>query len=277
MTIDMQSSEFYRVRYSGDLRQLQDKVFAEVYDDYFGQSSWITTADYDRCFCFLQVSESSVVLDVASGWGAPALRLARETGCSVVGLEINPEAVASAAALAVDLNLSQRVRFEACDATHPLKFPDYAFDAIACFDAFVHFMDRAQLFCDCSRVLKPGGILLFTEQIVTGLISNEEIAQRSPAHSFVISVPGLSERLLTDAGFNLLLREDLTNTLADLAKRHCAARERHCAELRALEGQSVFDSHTQYRVVAERLARERRLSHVLFVAQKAGAAQKLPA
>ena len=91
---ELQSSEFYRVRYSGALRQLQDAVFSEVYDDYFGQSSWITTADYDRFFSMLEVARASNVLDVASGWGAPALRLARRTGCSVVGIEINHEAVA---------------------------------------------------------------------------------------------------------------------------------------------------------------------------------------
>ena len=50
---ELQSSEFYRARYSGALRQLEDAVFSEVYDDYFGQSSWITTADYDRFFSML--------------------------------------------------------------------------------------------------------------------------------------------------------------------------------------------------------------------------------
>ena len=256
------------MRYAGDLRQLQDAVFSEVYDDYFGQSSWITTADYDRFFALLQVSGASVVLDVASGSGAPALRLARQAGCSVVGIEINPEAVASATALAKDLGLDQRTRFEACDATKPLTFPDNHFDAVVCFDALVHFLDRAQLLSEWARVLKPGGRLLFTEQMVTGPISKEEIAQRSPSHSFVISVPGSSERLVTDAGFKVIRREDLTLTIAELAKRHCAARERHREALWALEGGEVYNTLTQYRAVAERLAREGRLSHVLLVAEK---------
>jgi cyclopropane fatty-acyl-phospholipid synthase-like methyltransferase len=263
------SSEFYRVRYSGELRQLQDAIFAEVYDDYFGQSSWISTADYDRFFSLLEVARASYVLDVASGWGAPALRLARRTGCSVVAIEINREAVASAIALAEQLGLAERVRFEVRDAARPLSFPDGGFDAICCFDALVHFLDRARLFAEWSRLLKPGGRLLFTEQIVTGPISNEEIAQRSPSHSFIISVPGLSERLLAEKGLKLTHREDLTRTLAELARRHCAARARHGAELRALEGDDVFDAHSTYRAVAERLAREGRLSHVLFVAKKA--------
>jgi cyclopropane fatty-acyl-phospholipid synthase-like methyltransferase len=269
-TAQPDTSEFYRVRYAGELRQLQDAVFSEVYDDYFGQSSWITTADYDRFFSLLQVSSASVVLDVASGWGAPALRLARQTGCSVVGIEVNPAAVASATAHAKELGLDQRARFEVCDATKPLTFPENSFDAVVCFDALVHFLDRARLFSEWSRVLKPGGRLLFTEQIVTGPISKEEIAQRSPSHSFVISVPGLSERLLTDAGFKVARREDLTTTLAELAKRHCAARERHREALRALEGEDAYNALTQYRAIAESLAREGRLSHFLFLAERRG-------
>lgn len=265
---ELQSSEFYRVRYSGALRQLQDAVFSEVYDDYFGQSSWITTADYDRFFSMLEVARASNVLDVASGWGAPALRLARRTGCSVVGIEINHEAVASATALAEQLDLAARVRFELRDAGQPLSFPDGAFDAICCFDALGHFLERDRVFAEWSRLLKPGGRLLFTEQVVMGLISNEEIAQRSPSQTFMISVPGLSERLLGEKYLKLTHREDLTHTLADVAKRHCAARVHHSAELRALEGDNLFDTLTTYRAVAERLAREGRLAHVLFVAQK---------
>jgi SAM-dependent methyltransferase len=270
ITKQAQPFEFYQVRYARKLRQLQDAVFSEVYDGYFGQSSWITTVDYDRFFSLLRVSSASAVLDVASGSGAPALRLARRTDCSVVGIEINPEAVVSATALAEQLCLDHRVRFVACDASQPLTFADKAFDAIVCFDAVLHFQDRSRLFLEWARVLKPGGRLLFTEQIVTGPVSKEEIVERSPSHSFIISVPGLTESHLSDAGFSLTHREDLTGTLAELAKRHCAARQRNSHELRALEGDDVYNALTQYRIVAERLARERRLSHILFVAQKPG-------
>ena len=61
-------------------------------------------------------------------------------------------------------------------------------------------------------------------------------------------------------------REDLTHALADVAKRHCAARVHHSAELRALEGDNLFDTLTTYRAVAERA--QGRLAHALFVAQE---------
>jgi len=156
---ELQSSEFYRVRYSGALRQLQDAVFSEVYDDYFGQSSWITTADYDRFFSMLEVARASNVLDVASGWGAPALRLASRTGCSVVRIEINHEAVASATALAEQLDLAARVRFELRDADQPLSFPDGAFDAICCFAALHLFPEPLAALDAMARVLAPRGRL----------------------------------------------------------------------------------------------------------------------
>src|SRR5262249_32917628 len=101
--------DFYKLRYSADLRKLQDAVSAEVYVDFFGLSSWISPAAYARFYALLGRPSPSCVLDAASGWGAPALRLARRTGCSVAGMEFDPEAVASAQALTAQLGLSERV------------------------------------------------------------------------------------------------------------------------------------------------------------------------
>jgi cyclopropane fatty-acyl-phospholipid synthase-like methyltransferase len=260
--------DFYKLRYSADLRKLQDAVFAEVYDDYFGQSSWISTADYGRFYDLLELTPQSSVLDVASGWGAPALRLARQTGCSVVGIEFDPQAVASAQALTAQLGLGEQVRFDRHDARQPMGFPDHAFDAVACFDAIAHLPDRSGTFVEWARLLKPGGRLLFTDQVLTGPISNEEVAQRSPSFYCLITVPGYNERLLEAAGFAIRHREDLTATVAELGRRHCLARRRHADSLRALEGDAAYESITQYRIVSERLARERRLSHIAFVARK---------
>src|SRR5262245_30459017 len=261
-------SEFYKLRYSADLRKLQDSVFTEVYDDYFGQSSWISTADYDRFFDLPELTPQSWVLVAASGWGAPALRLACRTGCSVVGIEFDPEAVASAQALAAELGLSERVRFHRHDAREPTAFPDRAFDAVVCFDAIAHLPDRSGTFAEWARLLKPGGRLFFTDQVLTGPISNEEVAQRSPSFYCLITMPRYNECLLAAAGFALTHCEDLTATAAELGRRHCLARQRHENALRGLEGDAAYGAISRYRLVSERLARERRLSHIAFVARK---------
>ncbi|MGH6933269.1 MAG: SAM-dependent methyltransferase [Dongiaceae bacterium] len=268
MTADQgMTADFYYVRYAAELRALQDKVFAEVFENYFGQGGWITTADYDRFFGWLEPAPDSRVLDVASGWGAPALRLARATGCSVIGIDSNPAAVEGANALAREQGMVGRVRFELRDAGRLLDYADRSFDAILCMDALTHLPDRALVMGEWSRLLKPGGRLVFTDQIMTGPISSDEIADRAPGFRMTLVMPGYNERLLGEAGLELVRQEDLSDTLAELAARHCHARERHATALRALEGDDVFQSLSRYRASAEKLAREHRLSHFVFLAR----------
>ncbi len=237
-----QPDDFYAARYAPERQSLQDALFREVYDDYCGQSSWTSSAKYDRFNRWLDVTPDAFVLDTACGGGGPALRLAHAAGCSVVGIDINPDAIAKATALAHDQGLSDRVRFERHDASQPLPFPD--------------------------SVFKPGGRLLFTSAVLTGPISNAELAARSPAVLFVLVPPGYDERLLGEAGLDLLRREDTTASLAEIARRHCAARAGHTVALRALEGETLFEVQNRYRAVAERLASECRLSQFAFLAQK---------
>jgi ubiquinone/menaquinone biosynthesis C-methylase UbiE len=59
-----------------------------------------------------------------------------------------------------------RVSFQLVDAGQRLPFPDASFDALFCDDAINHLPDRARLFADWHRVLKPGGRLLFTDPVV---------------------------------------------------------------------------------------------------------------
>jgi SAM-dependent methyltransferase len=156
-------TDFYETRYAPERQRLQDMIFREVYDDYFGQSSWITTASYDRFYRWLEVTAEARVLDVACGNGAPALRLAGALfGCTVVGINSNAHAITRASAVARERGLSERVRFEIHDAGQPLPFHDRAFDAVTCMDALGHLPDRPSVFAAWARVLKPGGRLLFT-------------------------------------------------------------------------------------------------------------------
>ena len=60
------------------------------------------------------------------------------------------------------------------------------------------------------------------------------------------------ERFLAQNISSSRIAKTPTHALADVAKRHCAARVHHSAELRALEGDNLFDTLTTYRAVAER-------------------------
>jgi SAM-dependent methyltransferase len=265
---EVQSSDFYERRYEPQRQSLQDMIFREVYDDYFGQSSWTSTAYYDTFSRWLGVTTDSSVLDVACGAGAPALRLARSAGCMVVGIDNNANAVAKAVALAHEQGLSKRVRFECRDASQPLSYPDSAFDGVVCVDALLNLPNRPRILAEWARVIKPGRRLVFTDQVITGPLSNAEITMRTPAGYWLLAPPGYNERLLGEVGFELLRYDDMTATLAKIARRHCAARAAHADALRASEGDMVFEEQNRYRAVAEQLARERRLSHFAFLARR---------
>ncbi len=270
MADDKNARDFYKLRYAAEAEALQIKVFSEADPGYFGQGSWTSTADYDRLFDWLDAGPEHVVLDIASGGGAPALRLAERRGCKVAGIDRSADAVAAASRRAADHGLADRVAFKAADAAARLPFDDRSFDAIVSVDGLIHLPDRPRVLAEWARVLKPGGRLAFTDQIVTGPIMNTELAVRAPDFTFLITHPGYNEDLLAAAGFDLLRREDLTGTIAWLARGHWQARERHREALVALEGQERFEVLTAYRRMAETLATERRLSHVAFLARRRG-------
>jgi len=74
-----------------------------------------------------------------------------------------------------------------------------------------HRAARGQrLLGECRRVLRPGGRLLYTDPVVvTGLASSEELATRSSMGYFEFCPPGVNERLIGQAGFELVWAEDV--------------------------------------------------------------------
>lgn len=262
------SSDPYDKHYASLRESLQDKIRREAFEDYFGQFSGVSTANFDRFFRWLDLTRNSFVLDVACGSGAPALRLARSVECTVVGIDRNARAIADATELAREQGLSERVRFERHDANQPLPFPESTFDAALCIDALAHLSDHRRIFAAWARVLKGGGRLLFTTSVMTGPLSNVEIAVRTRDGYFLLHPPGSHERLLEEAGFELLRREDISADQAEIARRFCVALTTHADAIRAAEGDAVFEEEYRFRAVIEQVARERRLSHIVFLSTK---------
>ncbi|MGH2509765.1 MAG: class I SAM-dependent methyltransferase [Ktedonobacteraceae bacterium] len=104
----------------------------------------------------LQLGSTSVVLDVASGQGTSALRLAQHFGCQVLGIDYGEDAVQQANAQARELHLSHLVTFQQGDAEN-LPVPSATFDAVLCECAFCTFPDKVTAAAEWTRVLKPGG------------------------------------------------------------------------------------------------------------------------
>ena len=263
------ASEFYNAHFRKSASQIYAEINGEVVDEHFGQTSWLTAEEQDRLIAWLDLDADSRVLDVACGVGGPSLRMARRTGCSLVGIDIHEQGLMNANASAERERLADRVRFQRHDANDPLPFPDASFDAVVCIDAINHLKDRRKVLGEWARVLKPGGRVAFTDPItVTGPLTNEEIAIRTAIGFYLLVPAGYDERVIADAGLELLFHEDTTDRNAAQASRQLAARARREAVLRDIEGDEVFEAIQTNFEVSARITQEHRLSRFTFVAAK---------
>jgi hypothetical protein len=76
--------------------------------------------------------------------------------------------------------------------------------------------------------------------VVTGLVSNEKLATPSSTGYFEFCPPGVNERLIGQAGFELVRAEDVTQNEVEVSQRWHAARQQRAAELIQLEGEETF-------------------------------------
>ena len=264
-----------RVDFYGTYSRFTDPVLDAVRKDTFGtdigQNSWVTVDEYERLLPELNLSADEHVLEVASGSGGPALYLARATGCRVTGIDANEAGVATASEMAERSGESGRVRFQTADANAALPFNDDYFDAILCIDSMNHFPDRLDVFREWHRVLRPGRRALFTDPVViTGPVTNDELALRSSIGLFLFVPPGVNDRLIEQAGFQLVHREDVTDNAARVADRWHRAREARRTDLLRIEGEERFEGVQRFFQAVHELTSQKRLSRVAYVVEKRG-------
>jgi hypothetical protein len=117
--------------------------------------------------------------------------------------------------------------------------------------------------------LKPGKRALFTDPVViTGPVSNEELAARSNIGFFLFVPLKTTQELINEAGFSLLQCEDVTENIELTSGRWHASRQKHRAELLKIEGEERFHGLQKFFSTVHQLTRERRLSRYVFVCQK---------
>jgi len=259
----------YDANYGNFESELYSEIRREAYGEDIGQNSWLTADEQDRFIEHLRLSPGKKLLDVACGAGGPALRVAAKTGCSIVGIDIHDQAIAAAKSLAAARGLSAVADFRIASATGRLPFTDCEFDAITCIDAINHLPERSATIGEWARILRPGGRLLFTDPItVTGPLSNDEIAVRSAAGYFLFVPAAYDRDVISASGLRLLFSDDVTENTARIAEGRRLARETREVALRKLEGDAGFEQQQKFLSVAARLARERRLSRFVYVAER---------
>jgi ubiquinone/menaquinone biosynthesis C-methylase UbiE len=245
------------------------EVRLETYGEDLGQTSWVSAEESKQIPVWLSLAPTSAVLEIGSGSGRYALRIAESIGCKVTGLDINANGIHNANQLAQSQNLERLAYFEQCDVAQGLPFANDSFDAAFSNDVLCHVPNRPKMFSELFRVLKRGAHLLLSDALVVGgIISPEEIATRSSIGYYAFSPPGENEKLLSQAGFRILRVTDTSENAAAIASRWHDAREKRKEQLVPTEGSVDFEGLQRFLSCVRRLTSEKRLLRFVYLVEK---------
>jgi SAM-dependent methyltransferase len=195
--------------------------------------------------------------------------MVKETGCQLVGIDINENGIENAKKIAAENGVHSKMEFILADASEKFPFPDASFDCIVSIDSINHFKNRDKVFLEFKRMLKNDGRLLFTDAVViTGILTSEEIAIRSSLGFFLFVPKGENERLLKEAGFKEIVTIDVTGNIVSTSLKWHNAREKRKARLLEFEDEAKFNGVQSFFRVTHILSSEKRLSRFMYTAIK---------
>jgi SAM-dependent methyltransferase len=164
------------------------------------------------------------VLDVGSGIGGPARRLATlHPGLDVTGIDLTPEFCRVANEFSRLVGLGARVRFQPADATR-LPFVDAGFDVVWTQHVQMNVADKRAFYGEIARALRPGGRFAFYDilQGPGGPVVYPAPWASDPSFSHLVT-PDEMRRLVADAGLVVEQWADVTAMGRDWAAQRAAA------------------------------------------------------
>jgi len=151
------------------------------------------------------------VLDVGCGIGGTSRCLASEFGCQVTGVDLTETYCRVAAMLTEKTGLASLIDYRQADAT-ALPFDEGSFDVVWTEHVAMNIPDKARLYAELHRVLKPGGTLAIYDILAgpSGPVLFPVPWARTPDSSFLVSPDDL-RALLQGAGFTMQRWDDTTD------------------------------------------------------------------
>ena len=198
-----------------DLATLSEDQLKDFDQDHYGGIEVV-----DALITGAGIRRAHRVLDVCSGMGGPARWIAYTVGCHVTGLDFTLSRVEAARRLTERVRLDALVDFVHGDAT-AMPLPGANFDAVISQEAWLHVPDKPAVIRECARVLKPGGVLAFTDVSLRQALAADEEARMAGE----MQAPGIASSarylaLLRESGCNVTSVEDLSTLWTDtLVKR----------------------------------------------------------
>lgn len=212
----------------------------------------------------MKINPDTRILDVCCGNGNIIAYITTELNCQSYGIDINANSINAARCSAKEKSLN--IKFSKASLNKPLPFPDSYFDSLVCIESIFYCgtLARFNLFKEWNRILKTNGRLIFTDScIISGVISDNEIAQRS-IHRNVLGeyffLPLDTQKdLIQKSGLDLFLTEDITTNNASLISKNLRlARNKRKKILKSLEQDNEFEQNQIFSKACDELYNERK-------------------
>lgn len=152
----------------------------------------------------LAPAEGEEILDIGCGIGGPARWIASEVRCRVTGVDLTAEFCAAAEALTLACGLSHTVPIHQGSAL-ALPLPDAAFDKAYSHNVVMNIADKAGVYREAFRVLKPGGRLVLCHlNAGDGPVRAYPVPWASGPDTSFLATDEETRRDLAAAGFEIL-------------------------------------------------------------------------
>ena len=174
----------------------------------------------EKLVALLEPLAGETILDIGSGIGGPARWIAAKYDCSVTGVDLTAPFCDAARELNAASGMADRVRILEGSAL-ALPLPDASFDRAYSHNVVMNIADKAGVYREAFRVLKPGGRLVLSH-VNAGPNGPPEFPvpwAAVPENSF-LATDEETRRDLSSAGFEILTFHDSTPTTVTAQARH---------------------------------------------------------
>ncbi len=209
------------------------------------------------------------ILDICSALGAPARHLVKKYGVKIVGIDAAKTMYEKAVERTKKAGLEDRIEYVLGNALD-IPYHKEEFDVVWGQEAWCYVTDKNRLILEAYRVLKPDGKIAFTDWIITGEITQQELDPLYDSMSFpyMETFDGYQE-LLKKNGFKVLEALDQTEEYAKCFDQYY---DKVHVELKPAIlkdfGQDLFDFASNLVTIWRKAAYEHKVGRGLFIGQK---------
>ncbi len=115
---------------------------------------------------FFPEKDNIHILDAGCGVGGTAIFLAENYNCTAKGITLSPLQQREGSKYVEEAGLTKRIELLVQDFT-ATNFPDNSFDVVFGIESFCHADEKADVYREAFRLLKPGGAFVMIDSIKT--------------------------------------------------------------------------------------------------------------